>query len=69
MASQRLVILVCDLCQTEAGEGESDIATHSILVDGAAAELEACGKCWGKHAAGLEKLIEVGRKVPRKKVA
>lgn len=69
MASQRHIINICDVCGVEDTKKDVEVKTHTLLVDGQATELETCGPCWDTHAAGLEKLVEVGRKIPRKKVA
>lgn len=63
MATQRHVILICDLCKSEDIEkGRLGIATHVHIVDGQATELEACTKCWKPVAEAHEKLVELGRK-------
>ena len=63
MSKREVVVLVCDLC-----ESDDLVDTHCVIVDGHAVELEACDPCWADIMEGFAGVARVGRKVKAKRV-
>lgn len=62
MTSLVQVILECDLNLPKCTKTEQ-VETHTIVVDGTAVELEACGNCWDRTVTKqFAAIVDVGRK-------
>jgi hypothetical protein len=61
MASRQEVVLVCDVCGIE---GDPDVETRRIGVEGIEVEAEICGKDWAELLAVFAVFARAGRQVP-----
>lgn len=63
MAEKRTIVLVCDLCEREAGDAVG-VETRTIVVDGVGAEAEACDGCWEQLMVSFSVFATRGRRLP-----
>lgn len=56
MARREVIVLVCDLC-----ESEDMVETHRVTVDGVTRDAEVCSNCWGTTTACLTAFYAVSR--------
>lgn len=52
MVSRTIVTLTCDVCGSE-----DMVESHQLVVDNLMVNGEACMKCWGKVAKGIEAFL------------
>lgn len=62
MSERREIVLVCDLCGAESNV-DPTVETRSVNVNGAGAEAEVCGSCWGGILAAFSVFATKGRKL------
>lgn len=63
MVEKRTVVLVCDLCGSDA-DGIREVQTRRINVDGIGAEAEVCAPCWSGLLAAFAPMATAGRALP-----
>lgn len=59
MAQKTVLVLICDSCGTDGGDGNGGVTEHKLSVDGNSWRIDACTACWSGHFRDLIKPLTV----------